>query len=710
MKHSFKKAFRTLLVSAAVMAMATVGASACTTIYVGGNLVEEGTPFVARTEDYGSHMNKLWMISEAGEFKQGETYLGCPGYGEFEWKWTHDSYRFTHFSNDVFPTCPECDMGDAENPCPHYSYTEFGTNEHGLSVSATETIYGNSAVKKVDPLVQQKVDGKVGIEETDIPTILLAEAKTAREGIELLCDIYDEYGAYFESGVFVCDKNEIWYIENCSGHEYVAVKLNNDMIFLEPNIAVIGRVDLDDTENVIASPKLIEVAEKAGTFVGDKAENIIDFRASYAPLDRVGAPRMTDGLNYLDSSLNCTEDDLLKDNTMFTISNLKDGKIVPMYTNIKADRELDKNDVFGYYKLPSIGKSSNQEIEIFQLFQDPKRPVEESTVGWVGVGDMSCNAFVPYYPMLMTDVYEGYQVSTAPVVKSYEKPENFDGFMIVQPTRKGTQYIMYPENWRDSYYFTFEGLGSLVKYAEYTRGWPLTEQEKAMVKQHMDTMQMQMNETFAKMDPKDTTKVGMEMSAAMHREGLAMIDKLMTREGLYPDVQTDDWFYDVVYYATQKGYMAGYDNGCFGPYDPMTRAQVAQAIYNAGQATPGKLHNVFKDVPDGKWFSDAVNFVAEMEFVSGYGNGYFGVDDAITRQDMAVIIYNMNEKGGTDMVDETLPLDFVDADEVSDYAVLPMKLMVQNGLMAGTPENKLEPKREMTRAEFAQVLWNLDMF
>ena len=79
--------------------------------------------------------------------------------------------------------------------------------------------------------VRKKTDGKVGIEETDIPTIILAEAGSAREGVELLLDIYDDYGCYFCSGVFVCDQNEVWYIENCSGTQYVALKLNDDMTF-----------------------------------------------------------------------------------------------------------------------------------------------------------------------------------------------------------------------------------------------------------------------------------------------------------------------------------------------------------------------------------------------------------------------------------------------------------------------------------------------
>ena len=117
------RTWKKLLVCAMLVltiAFAGIGASACTTLYVGANLTEEGTAFVARTEDYGSDMNKLWFISEAGAFKAGDQWRGCPAYGEFEWTFTHDSYRFTYFTNDIYNGAwPEC---GEENPT-HWSYT-----------------------------------------------------------------------------------------------------------------------------------------------------------------------------------------------------------------------------------------------------------------------------------------------------------------------------------------------------------------------------------------------------------------------------------------------------------------------------------------------------------------------------------------------------------------------------------------------------------
>ena len=293
-------------------------------------------------------------------------------------------------------------------------------------------------------------------------------------------------------------------------------------------------IDLDDTENVIASSRLIEVAQEAGTFVGDAAENQIDYRASYANLGteespRVGAPRMTDGLTYLNAQVTLTAEDLYQDNTLFTISNVKDNAIVPMYTNITADRKLTKDDVFGFYKLSSVGKPSNQEIEIFQLFAD--NPVETGTVGWVGVGNMAYNVFVPYYPLLLEDVYAGYQVSTATVTKTLTAdgaPESFYTYATNRRTGD-TYYVAYPDNWRDSYYFAFEGLGGYILYAEELTGAPLLEEAKQATAETLATLQTEINEGFAALDPAQTTAFGKTMAEKAHQTALTLLDGLMNK-------------------------------------------------------------------------------------------------------------------------------------------------------------------------------------
>lgn len=701
-----KQLGRLLTTAAAVAALtmaATIGASACTTLYVGGNLVEEGTPFVARTEDYGADMNKLWMIAEAGKWKAGDTYVSCSAYGALEWTFTHDSYRFTHFTNDVFyDTCPECgkqvNTGNPEDF--HYSYTEFGTNEKGVSVSATETISGNDAVLAVDPLVKTGEKGG-GIEETDIPTIILAEAASAREGVELLCEIYDTYGAFFESGLFICDQNEVWYIENCTGTQYLAVKLNDDMIFMEPNISILGEIDLDDTENVIASDRLIAVAQQAGTFQGSEAENIINFKASYAD-NSSGNARMPDGLKFLNPKKygEVDSDYLNANNKIFTISNVKDGGIVPLYTNIEADRVLDKNDIFDFYKLSSVGKESNQEIEIFQLFAD--RPLETGTVGWVGVGNMSYNVFVPYYPMLLTDQYEGYQVSTPVVTKTSEKPDRF----CTWTTRSGGQYVVYPENWRDSYYFTFEGLGGYIKYAQQITGQPVSEADKQYVLDQLDALQQQLNGEFAAMAPQDTTEVGMDMAQRAHEKGLELIDYLLAKapKSAFQDVSTDSWYFQAVNYVTEKGVMSGVGQDTFAPNATLTRAMIAQMLYSL-EGKPEAGAPAFTDVASDAWYAKAVAWANEKGLVTGVGEGVFAPDSPVTREQLALILSSYAKTKGYAAEDKGIDLkSYADFSSISPWALDGMDWAVNAGLISGKGADTLAPTDSATRAEVAAML------
>ena len=130
---TMKRVLAGVLCAAGVIVSALTTASACTTIYAGANLTQESTRFIARSEDYGSDMNKLWFVSEPGAYSG--TYRGCPEYGPFTYELSHPSYRFTYFKNDnVYDgVCPECGEENAQ----HASYTELGTNEKGVSVSAT---------------------------------------------------------------------------------------------------------------------------------------------------------------------------------------------------------------------------------------------------------------------------------------------------------------------------------------------------------------------------------------------------------------------------------------------------------------------------------------------------------------------------------------------------------------------------------------------
>ena len=602
-----------------------------------------------------------------------------------------------------------------------YSYTEFGTNEKGVSVSATETLYGNEKVTEADPYrdaewAEANKSERIGIEETDIPTIILAEASSAREGVKLLLDIYENYGCVYASGVFICDKDEVWYIENCSGTQYVAIKLNDNMIFLEPNMAVIGRVDLDD-ENVIASKDLIAVAKKAGTFVGDEAKNIIDFRASYARISEKMDQRMIDGLNYLNATYKYDSDALVADNTKFTISNLDaSDKLVALYTNIKADRKLDKDDVFGYYKLSSIGKASNQEIEIFQLFKD--RPVETATVGWVGVGNMSYNVFVPYYPMLIDGMYKGYQVSTASAKFTTEKPDTFCtyGTSWAQDAEGNWQRVSgfkaYPSNWKDSYYFTFEGLGGYIANADKITGKPLKAEAKAYVADKLAALQQELYKDFvtteqlAKADDARAlaTENGKTMAEKAHKLGVELVEYITKDEALQPSVFTDvkegAYYMDAVNWAVDKKVTSGKSETTFAPNDSCTRAQAVTFLWRAaGSPEPTASEMTFTDVKADSYYYKAVLWAVENKITSGMSDTLFAPDATCSRSQIVTFLYRMQNSPESKAEN---PFTDVKADAYYANAVL---WAVENGVTTGASATTFDPAGDCTRGQIVTFLY-----
>ena len=499
------------LLTALVLLLALPGqALACTTIYAGSNLTADGSTVFGRSEDYSSDYAKLFSPIPAGVHAEGEEYFGCYG---FSWVFTHDSYGYTAFCDDNSQgVCPDCD-GTHE----HTPYQAGGTNEMGFSMTATETLRGNEAVQAVDPCTDE------GIEEAEITTVLLSEAGSAAEALALLTSIYDEVGANAGSGIILADQNEAWYIENLTGTQYVAVRLNADMLFIEPNISIIGLIDLDDTENVMASPALIETAVEAGTFVGDAEQNVIDFAASYGANGGSTYFRLAAGLNYLSSANDYPEDLTVDaiDASAYMISNVgADGEITAPYTNLTADGPIDAQTVIDFYKVSPIGKAGNTETHFFQI-SDAADPAL-GTVEWLAMDNAAYNVFVPYYPMLTTSVYEAYTAGHDFAEYADEKPEDGVSFA----ARDG--FVVYPENWETSFYWVYAALSHVAAEDEAAA---------AHITEVMAALQAEINADWAALQEavaaaEDPAAVASEGSAAMAEKSYSAALELLAEYGL----------------------------------------------------------------------------------------------------------------------------------------------------------------------------------
>lgn len=169
----------------------------------------------------------------------------------------------------------------------------------------------------------------------------------------------------------------------------------------------------------------------------------------------------------------------------------------------------------------------------------------------------------------------------------------------------------------------------------------------------------------------------------------------------FRDVDAGAWYGNAVNYVVANGLMSGVGNGQFAPNTNLSRAMLAQILYNqAGRPAAGDA--AFNDVASGMWYTNAIAWAAAQGVVSGYGNGMFGPNDNITREQLAVMLYRY---AGSPAADGSLD-SFADAGKVSGYAQNALVWATTNGVMSGKGAGNLDPAGLATRAEVAQMLYN----
>ncbi|MDR0916846.1 MAG: S-layer homology domain-containing protein, partial [Oscillospiraceae bacterium] len=174
----------------------------------------------------------------------------------------------------------------------------------------------------------------------------------------------------------------------------------------------------------------------------------------------------------------------------------------------------------------------------------------------------------------------------------------------------------------------------------------------------------------------------------------------------YIDVREGDWFYDAVKYVTQNDLMNGVGNSRFAPNANLTRAMLATVLYRLEGEPTITGANPFSDVAAGQWYTNAVIWAERHGIVEGYGNGKFGPEDNITREQLVTMLWRYAKYKGYDLTinNEQLTINnFADADTVSDYAKDAMRWAVAVGLIQGRTTTTIVPRGTATRAEVAAI-------
>ena len=180
--------------------------------------------------------------------------------------------------------------------------------------------------------------------------------------------------------------------------------------------------------------------------------------------------------------------------------------------------------------------------------------------------------------------------------------------------------------------------------------------------------------------------------------------------GQFYDVHpVQHWAADAVDTMVQHGLMNGYEDRTFKPEATATRSQIITILWRMdGAPTFGQgKSGTFVDVPEGTWYTQAVEWAAANGITDGKGDGTFGPNDKITREQPAVMLYHYEQyKGGGFSGMWMFLLDYEDRADVSEWAYEAMCWMTMNKVINGSADGTLNPKGIATRAEVAQVLTN----
>ena len=173
----------------------------------------------------------------------------------------------------------------------------------------------------------------------------------------------------------------------------------------------------------------------------------------------------------------------------------------------------------------------------------------------------------------------------------------------------------------------------------------------------------------------------------------------------FTDVDTAKWYHLSVDYVLTHKMMNGVSSRAFAPNANLTRGMLVQILYNLEGKPKGTAAN-FSDVQADAWYAKAVGWAASNKVVTGYADGTFRPNAAVTREQAAAILYRYAQSKGIDVSvgENTNILSYVDVQQASEYAIPALQWAVGAGVLNGKNGGCLAPTGTATRAEIAAIM------
>jgi len=171
----------------------------------------------------------------------------------------------------------------------------------------------------------------------------------------------------------------------------------------------------------------------------------------------------------------------------------------------------------------------------------------------------------------------------------------------------------------------------------------------------------------------------------------------------FTDVDQSQWYHEGIDFVVENDMMKGVGNNKFDPHGVTSRAMIVTILYRLEGEPAVSGENPFSDVANGTWYTDAVIWAEANGIVNGYGDGKFGPNDDITREQMAKIMYNYAEYKGYDVSARASLASFSDAGKISSWATEEMQWAVAIGLINGMGDGTVAPQGDAERCQVAAI-------
>ena len=177
----------------------------------------------------------------------------------------------------------------------------------------------------------------------------------------------------------------------------------------------------------------------------------------------------------------------------------------------------------------------------------------------------------------------------------------------------------------------------------------------------------------------------------------------------FTDASTTEWYHDGVHFCLENGLMVGYGSNTFQPDAGTTRGMIAVMLWRLNGSPVVNYAMSFDDVKAGAWYTEAIRWAVSEGIAFGYGNGKFGPDDVVTREQMVAILYRYAQRKGYDVSvgENTNILSYDDAFSVAQYAIPAMQWACGSGMVTGQKHAGsmiLDPQGTTTRAQMSTMM------